>query len=83
MNHKEKHMTFLNLFRPANPEPTLKPLYHAGDPVMIWGEHVATWKRDVYNGEEALQSMFDFHGKWGKTDGDRCATMILIISSCS
>jgi hypothetical protein len=73
-------MTFLNLFKPADPEPAPKPLYYAGDPVTIWGEHVATWKRDVYSGEDALQSTLDFHGKWGKTETDRNVTMSLIVA---
>jgi hypothetical protein len=60
--------------------PERQPMYSKGEHVIIWGEHVATWTRDVYVGDEANQSALDFHGKWGKTDTDRNVTMSLVVA---
>jgi hypothetical protein len=65
-------------FLPELPE--RQPMYRKGEHVIIWGEHVATWARDVYMGDEATQSHLDFHGKYGKTSADRNVTMWLVIA---
>jgi hypothetical protein len=65
-------------FLPEPPE--RQPMYHKGEHVIIWGEHVATWARDVYAGDYASQAALDFHGKWGKTQTDRNVTMSLVVA---
>jgi hypothetical protein len=63
------------------PEPPERlPMYRNGEHVIIWGEHVATWARDVYVGDYASQSALDFHGKWGKSQTDRNVTMSLVVA---
>jgi hypothetical protein len=77
-------MTLKGLFKcgakPKSEPIERQPMYHKGEHVIIWGEHVATWARDVYVGDYASQSALDFHGKWGKTDTDRNVTMSLILA---
>jgi hypothetical protein len=60
--------------------PERQPMYHKGEHVIIWGEHVATWARDVYVGDESSHSHLDFIGKYGKTSTDRNVTMWLVIA---
>jgi hypothetical protein len=75
-------MTLKGLFK-CGAKPKLagrRPTYRKGEAVIIWGEHVATWTRDVYVGDYASQSALDFHGKWGKTQTDRNVTMSLVVA---
>jgi hypothetical protein len=74
-------MKFLSRLKPIRLEAVLpKPMYFKGQHMIIWGEHVATWAKDCYQGDKASQSHLDFHGKWGKSQTDRNVTMSLVIA---
>ena len=53
------------MFFKAKQEPKApEPFFRKGEKITIFGEHAATVKRDLYQGEKYSALMFDFHGKY-------------------